>query len=26
MGVKETFLKTDVTPAQIVEAVRKYLK
>jgi len=24
MGVKETFLKTDVTPAQIVETIKKY--
>ncbi|OGY22664.1 MAG: hypothetical protein A2113_02115 [Candidatus Woykebacteria bacterium GWA1_44_8] len=26
MGVKETFLKTDVTPAQVVEAIKKYTK
>ena len=26
MGVKETFLKTDVTPAQIVETIKKYVK
>ncbi|MDO8261393.1 MAG: response regulator [Candidatus Magasanikbacteria bacterium] len=25
LGVKETVLKTDVTPAQIVEVVKKYL-
>src|SRR4030042_2472433 len=26
MGVKETLLKTDVTPAQVVEAIKKYTK
>ena len=26
MGVKETFLKTNVTPDQVVEAIRKYVK
>jgi len=26
MGVKETFLKTDVTPAQVVETIKKYIK
>ena len=26
LGVKETVLKTDVTPAQIVEVVKKYLR
>ena len=26
MGVKEIFLKTDVTPAQIVETIKKYLQ
>lgn len=26
MGVKETFLKTDVTPGQILEVIRKYIR
>jgi len=26
MGAKETFLKTDVTPGQIIEVIRKYIK
>ena len=26
MGVKETFLKTDVTPGQILEVIRKYIQ
>jgi two-component system alkaline phosphatase synthesis response regulator PhoP len=26
LGVKENFLKTDVTPAQVVEAIKRYIK
>lgn len=26
LGVKETFLKTDVTPQQIIDVVKKYIK